>query len=139
MVPFKIPNNNIYFKRINNTKLLAYTKHLLHKCRSLSEKNTILAAIVNFSKATMMLAHHNSDNLTLKHHPATQLTIKHLQNINYINIDHFQKKKRISAAILAAILWFFMMSARHYFKYFTAAHPLTEATFKSCIHTTLST
>jgi len=64
----------------------------------------ILAAILSFSKSSMMPARH-LDYLTLKHHPTTKLLIKnYIQNINYRNIDHFQKKKRISAAILAAIL-----------------------------------
>jgi len=97
----------------------------------------ILAAILNFSKSSMMPAQHHLDYLTLKHHPATKVSINnHIQTINYINIDHFQKKKRISAAILAAILLFFMMSACHYSKYFTAAHPPTESTFKTYIHNT---
>ena len=83
-----------------------------------------------------MPAHYNLDYLTLKHHHTTKLSINnYMQNINYRNIDQFQKK-RISAAILAAILGFFMMSACHYSKTITAAHPLTESTFKTYIHNT---
>ena len=41
LLPFRIHNSNMSFKRIKNAKLLVYTKHLLHKLRSLSEKNLL--------------------------------------------------------------------------------------------------
>jgi len=53
----------------------------------------ILAAILNFSKFSMMPAQHQLDYLTLKHHPTTKISINnYIQNINYINTYHFQKK-----------------------------------------------
>jgi len=53
----------------------------------------ILAAIFSFSKSSIMPAQHHLDYLSLKHHPTTKLSINnYIQNINYINIDHFQKK-----------------------------------------------
>ena len=43
----------------------------------------ILAAILKFSKSTMMPAQHHLDYLTLKHHPTTTLLINnYIQNIN---------------------------------------------------------
>jgi len=95
----------------------------------------ILPAILNSSKASMVLTQHHLDYLTLKHHPTTKVSIKQLYTKHQLH-KYRSFKKRISAAILAAILWFFMMSARHYSKYFTAAHPLTESTLKTYAHYT---
>ena len=64
-----------------------------------------LSGHFEFLKILNDAAQHHLDYLTLQHHPTTKLSIKTcIQNINYRNIDHFQKKKRILAAILAAIL-----------------------------------
>jgi len=60
----------------------------------------ILAAILNSSKSSMMPAHYYLDYLTLKHHPTTKLPINnYIQNINYGNIDHFQKKTHFGGHI----------------------------------------
>jgi len=60
----------------------------------------ILAAILNFSKSLMMPAHYHLDYLTLKHHPTTKLSINnYIQNINYRNIDHFQKRTHFGGHI----------------------------------------
>ena len=60
----------------------------------------ILAAILNLLKSSMMPAQHHLDYLTLKHHPTTKLSINNYkQNINYINIDNFQKKMHFGGHI----------------------------------------
>ena len=52
----------------------------------------ILAAILNFSKSSMMPAQRHLDYLTLKHHHTTKLSVNnYIQNINYRDIDNFQK------------------------------------------------
>jgi len=78
----------------------------------------ILADTVNFSKASMIPAQHHFDFLTLKHPPAIELSIKQIYTKHQLHTyGSFSEKNIISAALLAAILRFFIMSARHYSQY----------------------
>jgi len=95
----------------------------------------ILAAILNFSKSSMMPAQHHLDYLTLKHHPTTKLSIKtYIQNINYRNIDHL-KKTHFGGHIGGHFMILYEVSLS-LLKNMTAAHYLTESTFKTYIHNT---
>ena len=99
----------------------------------------ILAAILNSSKSSMMPAHYYLDYLTLKHHPTTKLPKKnYIQNINYGNIDHFQKKTAFRRPYWRPFYESLRCQPVIIKNKITAAHPLTESTFKTYIHNTSS-
>jgi len=71
----------------------------------------ILAAILIFSKSSMMPAYYHLDYFTLKHHPTTKLSINnYVQNINYRNIDQFQKKTHFVGHIGGHFMIFYDVS-----------------------------
>ena len=75
--------------------------------------------------------------LTLKHHPTTKLSIKtYIQNINYRNIDHFLKNKTLFGGHIGGHFMILYEVSLSLLKNMTAAHPLTESTFKTYIHNT---
>ena len=84
-----------------------------------------------------MPAHYYLDYLTLKHHPTTKLPINnYIQNINYGNIDHLKKNPHFGGHIGGHFMILYDVSLSLLKTKITAAHPLTESTFKTYIHNT---
>jgi len=97
-----------------------------------------LAAILNLSKSWMMPAQHYLDYLTLKHHPTTKLSIKNYKTSTW-QLQKYRSFSELKNAFRRPYwrpfydsLWCQPVSIEK----MTAAHPLTESTFKTYIHNT---